>query len=397
MKELFNFIVKFAALSLFYISKLIPRKKNIWVFGEANGFNNNSKYLFFDILKSRTDITAIWIGDNDVVKTLSSKGLPAEKRYSIKGLYYCLVAKIYFVSSTPGDINFYTSGGAIVINLWHGVGWKACLWSNPMHYRYDNMNKFQKFAHLINNPHLYFKPDIVLSTSKEMTKKFFSPMFRVDESKCIEAIYPRCQFMLQEKSLIKEHVREFENKANLDLINSLENYEKVIIYAPTFRDSGNDFLVESGIDYSDLNDYCRERNYLFIIKCHPATKFSSVELDGLSNIMYLDRRFDLYLIMPFSDIMISDYSSIALDYLLLDKKVIFYPFDLKQFKAQCRNFCFDYLDSIKEASIVYEYENLKKCIGENESSINPVIKSRFWDANITVMERMKTEHHEWIF
>lgn len=389
MADIINFLVRSTALLLYYVSYLIPRNKRLWVFGEANGFNNNSKYLYLEVIKSYPDIRALWIGPKDIVEELRQQGLPAENRKSIKGIFYCLFAKCYFVSSTPGDINFYTSGGAIVINLWHGVGWKACLWNNPIHKKYEKANLIKKIVHLVMNPHLYYKPNYVLSTSPTMTECFFVPMFKVKKDQCIEDIYPRCKFMLQEETLIINHIKQYENHNHLQLIQKMRSYNRIIIYAPTFRDTGSDFLVDSGIDFNDLNTFFIERNYLFIIKCHPATSFSKARIDGYSNILHLDNRFDLYLLMPFSDILISDYSSIALDYLLLQKKVIFYPFDLEQYNNSCRDFVIDYMDSIKEAIVVTDYKSLKLAIEQDNFPINPALINRFWCGRESLIEVIK--------
>ena len=194
------------ALFFYLISFMVPKQKKRWVFGEAYGYNNNSKYLYLDIIANHPEIEAYWIGKSSIVNQLQKRKLPAHKRFSLQGIWLCLTASTYIVSSTPGDINFYTSGNAIIINLWHGVGWKACLWTNPIHQIYKEKSLLANIGHCITYPHLYFKPTKILSTSPEMSKLFFAPMFDIPQSHCIEALYPRCQFMLQKKERIKSYI-----------------------------------------------------------------------------------------------------------------------------------------------------------------------------------------------
>ena len=57
--------------------------------------------------------------------------------HSVKGIWLALRAKVYFFDNYSKDINFWQSGGAVKINLWHGIGNKRI--------NYDN--KFDKVRH----------------------------------------------------------------------------------------------------------------------------------------------------------------------------------------------------------------------------------------------------------
>ncbi len=378
MKRFFFIFFKFCLLPIYYLSYLIPRNKRRWVFGEANGFNNNSKYFYLEVINNHKEIDAVWIGDKDIVRKLREKNLPCYFRYSLKGLWYSLTSKIYIVSSTPGDINFYLSGGAFIVNLWHGVGVKACLWANPLHRKYKSSGLLKNIVHYILCPHLYHKPYLVLSTSDDMTKAFFAPMFDIECSKCITNLYPRCHFMMQDRQKIIEHIRKYETENYLNIIQSFSKYKKIIMYAPTFRDSEDDFINQSGIDFYDLNAFLASRNFLFILKLHPATKFNAQVINELSNILYLDSTFDSYLIMPFSDMLISDYSSIVYDYMLLGKQVEIFAFDFKRYTASCRNLVFSMEDAIKGFSYSDNYNDLKKHIDKEKIIVPDDILNHWW-------------------
>ena len=52
-----------------------------------------------------------------------------------------------------------------------------------------------------------------------------------------------------------------------------------------------------------------------------------------SHIYFIDNKCDIYPILPFTDILITDYSSIYADYILMeDKGVILYMFDLEEYQ-----------------------------------------------------------------
>ncbi len=378
MKFFLLLFIKFCLLPIYYLSYLIPRNKKRWVFGEANGFNNNSKYFYLEVLNTHKEIDAVWIGNKEIVKTLRNKNLPCHYKFSLKGLWYSLTSKVYIVSSTPGDINFYTSGGARIVNLWHGVGIKACLWSNPIHQKYRSLGFYDNFLHYVNCPHLYHKPDLVLSTSDDMIDAFFAPMFDVERAKCIASLYPRCRFMMQDRQKIIEHIEKYESEEYLDMIRIFLKYKKVIMYAPTFRDSGADFISQSGIDFGDLNNFLVSRNYLFVLKLHPATNYNPQDIRNFSNILYLEKSLDSYLVMPFCDMLISDYSSIVYDYMLLEKQVEIFAFDFKQYKASCRDIVFSMEEVINTFSFSDNYIDLKKNIEKEKSIVPDEVLHHWW-------------------
>ena len=375
MYKFFISFLRVIALLCYYVSFIFPRSKNKWVFGESTGFNNNSKYFFIDVLENHPEIRAYWIANKKVTEQVRQYGYPAYYKFSIKGLWLCLTSKVYVVSSTQGCVDFWTSGGATIVNLWHGVGWKACLWSNPFHSRFKKMGWFQNFHHKLYYPHLYYKPDLLLSSSPYMTKHFFAPMFEIPERKCVEDLYPRCKFMMLPKNTIISHMKKVDAIESLNLVERIKGYSKVIYYAPTFRDEQYDFIQESGIDNPKFNEFLKDHNCLFLIKCHPSTKI--YREFNYSNVWMLNKYVDSYYIMPFTDILISDYSSIVFDYVLLEKKVILYPFDIDRYNKGSRSFAFKYDEITGDIPIIFNIRDLENEIAQvDNGAVNDI--SMIW-------------------
>lgn len=375
--KVIDIILRSVALLCYNLSYLVPRKKSKWIFGGATGFNNNSKYLFIEIVENHPKIEAYWIGDRKNTELVRRSGYQAYYRYSLKGLWLCLTSKYYIVDHTQGCINFWTSGGAKIINLWHGVGWKACLWSNPTHAAYKKKGKWVNYVHKLYYPHLYYKPDLLLSSSPFMTNRFFAPMFELPKEKCIEAEYPRCSFMLKSQEYILDHIHKMKAVENEQLIETMRKYKKTILYAPTFRDAQYDFITESGIDFDDFNDFLVERNCLFLIKCHPSTKINPQLQINRSNIRMLDKYIDSYYIMPFTNVLVSDYSSIVFDFMRLHRPLILFPFDIDIYNNGSRTFQIDYDELVVGIPRVNSYSELKAQLDKTDELQNTNIE-KLW-------------------
>ena len=129
---------------------------------------------------------------------------------------------------------------------------------------------------------------------------------------------------------------------------------------PTFRKSETLFFDD--FDKDDFQEFLEENNVLFCIKLHPKSKlneeFKNIQSE---NIMMINKDADPYVFLKLADVLITDYSSIYFDYLLLDRPIIFFAYDLKEYLNDSREMYFDY-DEFTPGEKVWDYQGLKNCI-----------------------------------
>ena len=96
-------------------------------------------------------------------------------------------------------------------------------------------------------------------------------------------------------------------------------------------------MIEDHQKYQELNNYLKEKDSVLIIKIHPIQDLTLLRISDMSNIRVItaDRaralRLDLYRLMRSADACISDYSSAAYQYLLLDRPLAFVLSDLADY------------------------------------------------------------------
>ena len=349
---------------LYAFSFLCIRDRNKWLFGTNVGFADNAKYFFLYVNEQKGNIRPIWITSSreDVAK-IRKMGFEAYRKYSLNGLYHSLTAYIYIFTYHSKDINFFTSGNARKINLWHGVGIKGG----------NGGKKGNNFASERNSsfltrfflPHLYEKYTMFLSTS-DMMDKHFKQMFALNDDVIFDAIYPRCYYMCKPQNEILSFVHKYEPQSVRELIAKISGYSKVFLYMPTWRGNLNDdFIREADFNFEQLNNLLAEQNKFFMFKLHPAVRVLQNVTDGeYSNICFLDKQIDIYPVLPFVDVLITDYSSIYYDFLLLGKEVFLYPFDKEQFIENSNDLAFDY-DEYTPGKKVYSMTEFLSVIASN--------------------------------
>ena len=357
---------------IYAISFLMPRKQKRWVFGTNVGFIDNAKYLFLATRNNPT-IDACWISESrKQAKAIREQGFNAAYKYSCKGLRYCLTAKYYVFTYHSKDINFFTSGRAKKINLWHGVGIKKGS-------KFVSKSMPQWMAKIL-LPHLFEKFDLFLSTS-DLMNKHFANMFGLAPETVYEGLYPRCSFMMQPKDEILRQIAANETKDIQTLVDKLQTYQHVYIYMPTWRISLKDtFLQTAGLDFEKINAQMEKQNALFLVKLHPAVKLEQNHMQ-FKHVLFLDKSIDMYPILPFTQTLVTDYSSIYYDYLLMDnKQVILYPFDIEDYRKHADELAFDY-DEYTPGKRVYTFDELLKAMdstADNSVAKRDWVMKQFW-------------------
>ena len=402
LKRGYNFLLTLLVYYLQFVIKYIPRQKTKWAFGACGGFRDNPKYMYIDVLERHPEIRATWIASNEKdVRFLKEQGLPVLKRSSLKGMWYALTAKVYVVDHTTMEINKYFDAGAFYVNLWHGCGIKRVRWQNRQLYvdTYHLKSEAEMETSLLfkikTYPCLFKKPNLCLAPSAIQLKEFFAPMMDIPERNCIVAVYPRSRLMLEGKDAAMSFIKKYEPIETMEFVNRLQSYRKTYIYMPTWRNDGQDFIEQAGIDWQKLNDVMKETYSLFILKLHPFTKLNLNSLSQYSNICVYSKDNDIYTVLPYIDCLITDYSSIYTDFLTMNKEIILFVYDYDRYvKGNCE--LAEY-DNYYYGKRVYDFNQLIATMHSGVDCHIPqeqydFLMNFFWDNNrqdIDITEEIK--------
>lgn len=323
-------IMMFKYIMAQFINIFIQPDKNYWVFSSSfnSRFNYNSKYLFEYVLKEHPEIKCRFVlNDKQRREDLKKKyGDVFIDTGTIRGIIEALKAGIWFTSAGLPVYLFTMGRKRKIINLWHGVPLKR------IGLKEKGLNKFKE---------IYFKQifsknySVICTTSSKLTG-VMSESFGVDQSKVKVLGQPRNDLLN----------RQIEKTQWLyEKYGELPDYEKAILYAPTFREFGETSLFPfEDFKAKDLNKFLEEEKAIIFIRFHQSEgnmKFR--EEYGINRILFINEDIveDIMEVLNIFDLLITDYSSIFIDYLLLQRPEIFIPYDLETY-SQKRGFNFNY-------------------------------------------------------
>lgn len=312
-----------------YLHRKVFLKKdidpNLVVFESFMGksYSCNPKYIYEYLLEHKPDMKFVWIYRD---KPLDIIGNPKQvKRFSLKYYYYMARAKYWvFNSRIPKHVR--KKEGNIYLQTWHGTPLKTLVFdikdiysANP-NYKRDFYLQSRRWDYLI-SPNAY---------SSEIFRRAFK-----FEKTMLEYGYPRNDILYNgDENLINE----IKSKINIP------KDKKVILYAPTWRD---DQFYERGKYKFELNlnlEKMRQElsdEYIIILRLHyhVASVLDVSEFKGFAyDLSTYDDIAELYLI---SDILITDYSSVFFDYANLRRPMLFYTYDLENYRDKIRGLYFD--------------------------------------------------------
>lgn len=371
-KLLFKFLkgilfALFAWLVIGPITILVPRnKKLIAVIGKDGGaFLDNCKYFY---LQSQQHLVGqqkcIFITNKkEVLEILQKENLPVINYPSLAGAWFLMRANIVVVDSFEWfkQLRFFLTLGAKKLQLWHGVGFKQI-----------ELGK-QNFAHglfttgsLLRRIQIYYRNligrnvfyDLVNTTSEFYKKEVFEPAFT---SKNFTSFgYPRNAFDHSKNNLLNTDDSIFRL-----LENWLAEHKKIILFVPTFREHRGTPLGLNSENIQFINKWCETTNSIIIFKLHPWE--NSINHVKSAFIYQYQNDKDIYPLFPYLSAMISDYSSIYMDFLLLNKPIFFLIPDKQQYLAQDRQIQFDY-DEMTPGEKVEKWKQLLPIIEQQREN-----------------------------
>lgn len=340
-------------LPIYALSYLMPRSKNIWVLGSTFGkrFADNPKYFYLYLNQYRSEqIRSIWISKKkEVVKLLQDNHLEGYYLYSFKGIWYSLRAKVYLYDNYSKDICFTLSGGAVKINLWHGIPLKKIQNDNKFDRVRNPRTAWEKYRWMLRRISDEKPTDYVLTTA-DYLRPIFTSAFGTE--RVITCGYPRNDNLMTEKI---KNVLSNREKEMLELIKVLKKDYRVAFYLPTFRDSEIEFF--DVINLERFEAFLEQENIIFLVKLHPKSKLQEKFLQiANSKILVINPQDDPYPLLNLTDVLVTDYSSIYFDFLLTEKPIIFFPYDIKEYLSNSREMYFDYDEFTPGAKVYYQSE-----------------------------------------
>lgn len=317
------------------VNVLVPKARNQILFMSSPDFSDNPKALFEYFMKHHKDMQLRWVvKSKEIAGSLNKSGINAVHEKSLRAILWLLRAGTLVTSHHSRA--YVKSSRQLYVNLWHGVALKA-------------IGYMDKDRSRIRRPSFNNENSITISTSRTVST-VFAGCFHTIVNQLIITGQPRNDDLFSP-------IPDSELSLLLDC--DVSKYANIVFYMPTFRqgylertegkslEGANIFRFEK-FNLESFREYLIQQNILFICKLHPFEEklYKDVLGDLRKSIVLLSsedlfkHNVNLYNVLGKADLLITDYSSVYFDYLLLDRPIVFTPTDLQEYENK-RGFALD--------------------------------------------------------
>ena len=309
------------------------RKKVLFVVKDKTHFSGNLRIVLSMYLSKNKEKVYIYKDGILLPKLqveLESLGAIVLSKFTFYSIWHILTAGTVILSHNPRDAHITKKcKGRMIVNLWHGVAIKK------IELLMSNIDK-EKLILLENNSRLY---DLVFASSKQ-DKITNSKAFGIPMEKVSICGLPRYE-ILKNNYICGPLLQDEENR-----ILHIKSDKRLVLFAPTFREKNVSAIEQiTATEWNELNDFAAKENIIFGIRPHPYDiKHLPPDMAKLSCFhLFENSEFtEVNILLKHTDILIVDFSSVWIDYLLLNRPIVGFAKDFTWYMEKERGCIYDF-------------------------------------------------------
>lgn len=316
--------IKLIFAKIFYLD-IFKIQNNKIVFDNflGKGYGCNPKYIAEEIIKEQLDYELVWLVKD--IKSEMPQQIRKVKYGSIRALYELATAKVW-IDNVRNYKGIDKKEQQFYIQTWHGsIGLKKV--EKAVEDKLDPQYILQaKNDGKITN--------LMITNNMSQYEEFKQTYWYNGEVQCCGL--PREDVLYKNNKNITEKVYKYFN---------IESNRKIVLYAPTFRNESN-----GNVYMSQYEECCKALNkkfssdYIMLVKMHPNVIMDSSFVKYNKNIKNATMYPDIQELISVADVVITDYSSVAFEAGIVNKKVFLIAKDFDEYIKKERQFKFDLND-----------------------------------------------------
>lgn len=318
------------------IAPLVPRSQNRWVFGSGIGVGEGALEVALALREDDPRSEIAWIVADDAEAALAgSYGLEGVRRGSFAGYWTTLRAGQIVVTHGLGDVNRFGVFGAKIINLIHGAPLKRLHLDSAVTTSVSGPAPLRALLRRMYQAGTK-RMTLIVAGSVTAAERLRSA-YRVLPGKVMVLGDPRDDRVCEQAAnpaLAEEARATVLQLLGLPQQGRNNSREPLVLYAPTWRDGAPDPAVPTGEEVETIHESLARVGARLLIRSHPLGGAAYDRLYG-DRVHRFDAQFvkDITPLLGAFDAVITDYSSLALDFSLLARPIVWFAPDLDDYVA----------------------------------------------------------------
>jgi teichoic acid glycerol-phosphate primase len=309
-KLLFNFFKLLFPIKNKIVFVASFKDNNLYIYRKLNDKQFPGEVVFlckescFQSIKKKTSVPIYVIEAGNII-------------HELKAAYHLMTAKTIIVDNYYGFLSVAKfKKGVECIQIWHAAGaiknfglLDPTVEQRPKRAQKRIKKVYQNFHKVV--------------VGSDVFADIFKKALNVKEEQLLRFGYPRTDFFYNQTAQEKKRKQFYQKYPQF-------KNKKIILYAPTYRPNPEDNQLKLDIDqlYKSLKD-----EYVLFIRLHPSVSISEINYFVYQDFVFdFSKKVSINDLIVVSDLLITDYSSIPFEYAILEKPMIFYPYDLEKYQ-----------------------------------------------------------------
>ena len=329
----------------FVCAVFVRRRDDQWIFGSWVGVGEGALAVARELRRTDPAARILWaVADDEEAALAAAEGFEPVLKRTRDGFVATLTSRFIVITHGYGDVNRFGIAGASITHLGHGVPLKR------LHHHLAAKTEGPGFKKALlrrvyrlgaERVQLYVAASVVVAERLRSANRVAPGRVRAlgdprDDVLCEQARDPELALAARRRVLdllgLPTAADGSDSRAE----------EMLVLYAPTWRDGAPDPAVPNREEAAAIREWLAARNARLVIRSHPMGSGAyDAAFDGASTNAGEDRVHalpaalapDLTPLLGAFDAVVTDYSSIALDFSLLGRPVVWLAPDLGEYSA----------------------------------------------------------------
>ena len=320
--------------------RLLPARRNYWCFctwpGAYAHTLDNPRAVFEEVKNDPAIVKVILRKPGQVRSSAVVEGVKVivADAESIRGAYYLAVSRVVLLGYSLGSMASYSERLTTkhkIIQLWHGIPLKKIGRLFPAERWWEK------------ETHKYSATVCSAERDKEIMAGAFAPVNR--EYVWLSGL-PRNDTILKDEDKLPEDYRR-----QLAGLRARLAGRRLVLYAPTWREKADGIYAFSSAELAELEAILKRNNAVFGIRGHANVRASSEGREAASDsILFINDLPDVNVVLRATEVLVTDYSSIYIDFLLTGRPILHFTYDMADYVKE-RGFLYSLQDALAGPAI----------------------------------------------
>ena len=310
---------------------LLPARSDVWCFATWPGtyaHTADNLRAVFEVVKNDASLRKVILrrrGQDLASTAVEGQNVLMLEAESVAGAYYLAVAKVVLIGFALSDMASYShrlTRKHRIVQLWHGIPLKR-------------IGRLFSGGHPWESETPRYAATVCSSErDREMMAAAFAPL---PAERVWQTGLPRNDIILKPEPELPTDYRR-----HLDTLRARLDGRRLVLYAPTWRENADGIYAFSSDEFQALEAILSKHHAVFGVRGHANVRArTGPTRDARSpSLLFLNDFPDVNVILRITDVLVTDYSSIYIDFLITRRPILHFTYDVKDYVSE-RGFLYD--------------------------------------------------------